>query len=165
MSHPLWKFLPSKQEEGSITDILEKIPVFDQISRKDLLLIDKILHKRNYNKGEPIFYEGEPGQGMYIIKRGDVEIFSEKKERTTFATLGEGMFFGELSLLDGAPRSASAEAASACELYGFFKPDLMELIDKKPELGSLILLNLGSVLGERLRMTNQQLTKMKSENA
>ena len=72
-----------------------------------------------------------------------------------FATLGKNNFFGEMALLDEEPRSAIAEASEPSTLIGFFRPDLMTLVSRFPELGNKILINLSKVLAERLRESNK----------
>ena len=72
-----------------------------------------------------------------------------------------GDFFGELALLDEEPRSASAICTVHSRLIGFFRTDLLTLINRYPELGNKILLNLSRVLGERLRETNKNIIKSK----
>ena len=95
---------------------------------------------------------------MYVILDGSVEI-KDPDSGTIFASLNEGDFFGELALLDEEPRSASAHATQPARLIGFFRTDLLTLIQRSPELGNKILLNLSRVLGERLRKTNEELAK------
>ena len=95
---------------------------------------------------------------MYVILDGSVEI-KDPDSGTIFASLNPGDFFGELALLDEEPRSASAHSTQPARLIGFFRTDLLTLIQRSPELGNKILLNLSRVLGERLRKTNEELAK------
>ena len=80
-----------------------------------------------------------------------------------YATLFDRQFFGELSLVDGQPRSASAICSEQSTLYGFFKPDLLELIDKHPSIGTKVLFNLTTVLGNRLRDSNVKLMEFQGQ--
>ena len=143
-------------EEEKILDILRKIPLFEELTKKELSAIERILHKRMYQTNETIFNQGDPGMGMYIIERGAVEIVSEPGKRT-LAELREGEFFGELALLDDSPRSASAVAKNDCTALGFFQPDLFGLIDRNPKLGVKIVVRLARMIGERLKKCNDQL--------
>ena len=92
---------------------------------------------------------------MYIIETGKVAIVSEAG-KLQLTELGDGSFFGEVSLLDAAPRSASAVARAKCRIYGFFQPDLYGLIERNPALGIKIVLGLSRLVCERLRQTNQR---------
>ena len=67
-----------------------------------------------------------------------------------------GGFFGEISLLDEHPRSASAIAKTPCKIFGFFQPDLFSLIDRDPRLGVKIVIRLARMIGARLRRANEQ---------
>ncbi len=135
-------------------DLLREIPVFREMDGRELMQIDRLLHRREYHENEVIFMEGDPGLGMYIIEEGTVEIVCGPSRRC-LAELGQGEFFGELSLLDDSSRTASALARTPCRLLSFFQPDLYDLLDRKPKLGVKLLLNLARVIGERLRRSNE----------
>jgi len=96
---------------------------------------------------------------MYIIIGGSVEIVCGPQS-DILAELSEGDFFGELSLLDDSPRSASAITKTPCKILCFFKPELFDLIDRNPKLGSRILFKLAWTISERLKNTNEQLTAL-----
>jgi len=124
-----------------------------------------IVHKREYRSGEPVFYQGDPGLGMYIVQDGEVSIAILGKDgnEQELAVLGEGDFFGELALLDESPRSANAICKTDCTLIGFFRPDLFELIEKENTLGIKIVLKLAEIVAQRLRQTDKELSKVKSQ--
>lgn len=147
--------------ETQITEILKKIPVFEELTTRELAAIERILHKREYRQDEMIFREGEPGVGMYIIVTGKVNILIEPGKKK-LAELAEGEFFGELALLDESPRSATALAVLPSTILGFFQPDLFGLIERNPQLGVKIVLRLARSIGERLRRANEQLQKYES---
>lgn len=155
VSNAIWDRVRMKKSESSIIPILKEIPIFENLKIKELEFLSRILHLRTYSPKELIFRENEAGNGMYIIRKGVVNIYSEETQ-TQYAQLKEGQFFGELSLVDGAPRSASALCSEDTELFGFFKPDLFKVIEKNPKMGTTILLNLAKVLSVRLRTTNAQ---------
>jgi len=96
---------------------------------------------------------------MYIVQEGTVAIYkgSSENEREELAKLANGEFFGELALLDESPRSATAMALEDSKILGLFRPDLLELIDRKPRLGNKLLFNLSLLIGERLKHTNEEL--------
>jgi len=159
----LWNVIRRrKADEKSLRDILSEIPIFEGLNLKELEFVSRILHQRKYAPKELIFKEAEAGNGMYIIKSGFVSIYSEEHD-TEFVKLQDGQFFGELSLVDGSPRSASAKAVGDCVLFGFFKPDLIQVLEKNPKIGIKVLFNLSRVLSERLRHTNQQYIQIQTE--
>ena len=154
----LWSniFKQPKKEEDEIISILKNIPVFRELGGRDLARVERILHRRTYKEGEIIFSQGDPGYGMYIIEKGSVGIVLLPSQ-CCVATLSEGEFFGELSLLDESPRSASAVAYKPCKILGFFQADLFELINHDPRAGVKITLGLARTLGSRLRHANESL--------
>jgi len=167
MKNPIWENIVyrKKSELSDTMQVLAKVPIFADLDEKEIVEIEKIVHRRKYKKGEPIFRMGDPGLGMYIIVEGSVEIVEEldNEERKHLADLGNGSFFGDLALLDESPRSASAIAKVDCDIIGFFRPDLVDLLYRKPQQGIKILWALARIIGERLRRTNEQLTNLQRE--
>lgn len=167
MSNPIWEVVSFRKSTAAddIFKALKNVPIFSELRPKELNEIEKIIHRREYKKGEPIFRMGDPGLGMYIIINGSVSIVEEDEagNTTTLAVLKDGAFFGDLALLDEAPRSASAIADDHCDILGFFRPDFLDLLYRKPKLGIKILFSLAKVIGERLRRTNEQLTELKKK--
>ena len=151
-------FFKNKESSDPVLQVLGQVPIFENLTPKELKDLTLLTHERSYKANEPVFKKLAPGEGMYVILKGTVEI-KDPDSNTTFATLGSGDFFGELALLDEEPRSAMAVATEASELIGFCRTDLLTLMKRGPELGNKILLNLSRVLGERLRRTNLELTK------
>lgn len=163
----LWQNFFRKQaaEDSSIKGILSRVAIFSGLTGKELSKMSLIVHRRQYDVDEPIFAQGDPGLGMYVIEEGKVDIVY--KDGTgidkRLASLKPGDFFGELSLLDESPRSATAVAKTPLKIIGFFRPDLLGLLDRSPKLGTKILLRLGEVIGTRLRVANEQLGKLGAE--
>jgi CRP-like cAMP-binding protein len=163
----IWKNIFSERvvREGSLEQILSKVPAFSGLSPRELKEVASIVHKREYRLGEPVFSQGDPGLGMYIIQEGEVSITLSGKdnEERELAILSDGDFFGELALLDESPRSANARCKTECVLIGFFRPDLFELIEKKHQLGIKIIFKLAEIVSQRLRNTDKELSKAKSQ--
>jgi CRP/FNR family cyclic AMP-dependent transcriptional regulator len=153
-----------RQKHVDETDkILLNIPIFQDLNHHDLRIIKRILHQREYRTNEEIFNQGDVGLGMYIILRGAVEIIYNPG-RHVLAELQDGDFFGELALLDEAPRSARAVAKKPCTLLCFFKPELLDIINRNPKLGGKILFRLAWTIGERLKSTNEQVRELCLQN-
>ncbi len=163
----LWRNLFSQRviREGTIEEVLSKVPAFANLAPRELKEVAAIVHKREYRIGEPVFYQGDPGLGMYIVKDGEVSIVIQGKDgnEEELALFGDGDFFGELALLDESPRSANAVCKTECTLIGFFRPDLFELIEKNTTLGIKIVLKLAEIVAQRLRHTDKELSKVKSQ--
>ena len=148
----LWENYFSRKTTDPIKLALESVPIFYDLTTSQIKEIARLVHKRTYKKGEAVF-KNAPGEGMYIIISGEIKI-KDPESKIIFATLSKNNFFGEMALLDEEPRSALAEASEPSTLIGF-KPDLMTLVSRFPELGNKILINLSKVLAERLRESNK----------
>jgi CRP-like cAMP-binding protein len=150
-------FFNAPTEETNLKNSLKTIPLFNDLTKSDLTSLIKIIHNRTYVAGELIFHQGDPGIGLYIIRDGDVEVQRENDfgNKKTLATFTSGDFFGELALVDGEKRSASAIAKTACKVSVIFKPDLDEFIEKYPRKGIKILTGISSIIALRLRKLNE----------
>ena len=153
-------FFRKKDNVDPVLKALERVPIFENLLKKELKNIAQLTHEREYKLNEYVFKKHAPAEGMYVILHGKIEI-KDPKSGNVFANLHSGDFFGELALLDEEPRSASAVCNTPSRLIGFFRTDLLTLIKRYPELGNKILLNLSRVLGERLRETNKNIIKPK----
>ena len=154
----LWSNIFSRKKKGAYDPrkILGEIPIFSDLKQGELREIERIVHVREYETGEAVFREGDIGAGMFVIAKGRIDIVlesTEQDEPKRLATLEQSDFFGELSLLDKERRSATAKAAEPSVLIGLFRPDLLDLIDRNPRLGSKVLLSVARIIGERLRAT------------
>ncbi|NLP10940.1 cyclic nucleotide-binding domain-containing protein [bacterium] len=151
-----------KNGQSDLPAILSRVPIFENLSKREIAAVVRILHEREYQAEEIIFRENEPGMGMYIIQSGAVAIISESGQ-LQLSELSDGAFFGEVALLDDAPRSATAVAKSACKIFGFFQPDLFALMERDPQLGLKIVFKLARLIAERLRKTNQRAQELNQE--
>ena len=160
-SDPFWSniFRRRDKEEADVFDIIKKVPIFQDLGRREFNKIESILHRRNWNVDQAIINEGDPGLGMYIIVAGEVRITQTGEDgvQQQLATLTGGDFFGEQALLDESPRTASAFANEPCRIIGFFRPDLLELIESNPRSGLKIVMRLSQMISVRLRHTNRLL--------
>lgn len=141
--------------------LLKNMPLFESLSPEDLELLGKQLEERSFAAGTHVFERGDPGSTLFLIREGGIEISTgDGKKRVVLATLFEGQYFGELSLLDGAPRSATAIAVKDTELLALDRADFTEFLRKKPECAISIM----AELGERMRRTNDLMTGQVSKN-
>ncbi len=133
-------------------DLLAKVPLFASLKGEHLSDLASKMSTRNYRRGEAIFHKDDPGSTLYILKTGQVKIATDSPEgeEVILAIFGDGDFFGELSLLDGKPRSASATAMDATVALTLDRSGLMEIIGRHPDLAGDVL----SALSERLRHTD-----------
>lgn len=138
-------------ESEDIVQVLSRVRLFEGLTPRELRKLAPMLHHRNFFPREVIVRQGAPGHGLYIIMSGsaDVVLHDAKDDEIVLATLGEGRIFGEISLVDGAPRTASVISTTRSHVLGFFKADLMDLIEHAPRLGFKILYRLTQLLQEK----------------
>lgn len=131
---------------------LRSLSLLVDLTPSELAVVDGLLHERSYLKDEVIFDAGEEGQAIYIVLEGEVLICRQGEPKTgRIAVLGPGTFFGELALLDDAPRSAQALAVTPCHLIVFFREDFTSLLDTHGRVASKIARQLARHIGARLR--------------
>src|ERR1044071_9657318 len=97
---------------------LAEVAIFRGLSDADMVALYERLRRRRFRRGATVFLSGDPGDDLYLVESGSVKICmttADGKE-ITLAILGPGEFFGELALMDGAPRSSNAVAMEDCQL-------------------------------------------------
>lgn len=134
---------------------LKKMSLFTDLKRRELRVVDGFMHQRNYLKNEVIFDEGDQGEAFYMVLEGKVLICKSTQVSAPIATLDSGSFFGELALLDDAPRSAQARAAENCTLLVLFRGEFLGLMQSHGVIASKIAMQLARHLGSRLRVMAQ----------
>ncbi len=143
-------------EKSELEEVMLSMPPFKSLSNKKIKLLMKVIHNRIYTANEYIFYQGDPGIGLYLIIRGEILITEEiDGERFDLAMLTRGDFFGELALLDEEKRSASAISLKDSQLAVIFKPDLDEFVETHSKEGIQILRGISQIIATRLRNLNQ----------
>jgi CRP-like cAMP-binding protein len=135
-----------------VIDALAGIPFFGGLDPEALGRLATGMRARRFRRGEVIFHVGDPGDALFVIVTGEVKISlpSETGEEAILATLRAGDVFGELALLDGAPRSASATAISATETVVLPRDRFRELIATEAGVRDALL---ASIAGELRRLT------------
>ncbi len=144
----------SKEEDSPRLRQLRALSLFATLSPRELKTVDSLLHERSYLKGEIVFDQGEEGQALYIIIAGRILVCRQGQPETgRVAELGPGMLFGDLALLDDAPRAAQVRAAENCTLAVFFRADFLGLLETHAVIASKIALQLARHMAQRLRET------------
>ena len=103
----------------SATEILQKVPLFSQLSSTDLQRVVEVARDRAYPKNSVILFEDDPGDALYVVAKGQVKVvlIGEDGREVILSVLGEGEFFGEMALIDDEPRSAHVIAMEDSTLY------------------------------------------------
>ena len=142
------------------TEILRRIPLFQHMTYKELLAILGIARGRQFEKGQGIIKEGEQGDELFVLFRGRVEVM---KSGLKIAQLKAGGHFGEMGLVDQAPRSATVHAVEETSAISIDRDSLLKLMRRDSLLAVKLLWSFVQVLSERLRNTNDALTDIKHE--
>ena len=147
-----------------------RIFIFQDLEDQEIRHILGRTNPREFHAGSIIIREGEPGDCMYIMVSGEVEITKSltleldedtPKERVMIRLKAEdGVYFGEMSLLESDPRSATVTASTDCQLLELYQQDFLELIRQGPAMGVKLLLRLAQLLSRHLRKTNQDVVKL-----
>jgi CRP-like cAMP-binding protein len=112
--------------------------------------------------GKTVFIENMPGEFLYLVKEGTIRISKMLAEgdEQTLVVLGAEDTFGEMAVLDGAPRSATARVIEDAQLFSLGKSDFEELCDSYPALGLKLMRNIIRIFSRRIRESNQEYREM-----
>ncbi|MEQ1797018.1 MAG: cyclic nucleotide-binding domain-containing protein [Lacibacter sp.] len=130
--------------------ILKSLSLFTETPETILSELAPLLEEIEYEQGTPVFNEGDIGDSMYVIYKGEVKIH---KGNSTLAVLKEKEVFGELSLLDSETRSASATCDTDCFLFKLDQDPFYELLEARPEIARGFI----KILCQRLRLLNEKM--------
>ena len=125
---------------------LRRCRLFHRLAEPLLRSLAESVRLRRYRRGEVVFHQGDPGDSLHVVKAGSVKIVlpSREGDEAIVATLRAGDFFGELTLLDGLPRSASAVALGPTETLLLPRSRFLALVEAEPQLRSELLVALSS---------------------
>ncbi len=138
--------------EEALEQQLRAIPFFRNLPAGALEAVADRLQLEHRSRGDVIFREGEPGETMYLVVSGQVEVLAGA-DQSPLAALGPGSFVGELALLLGEPRSATLRVVADTMLWALHRRDVDVLLTEHPVIG----VELSRELGRRLVATNRQL--------
>ena len=133
-----------------IVEMLERTPIFSELTQRDLRSLAETARHRKFSPGEIIIREGRDGTGCFIVASGEVEVvkgLDSPDQSAVLATLGPGDFFGEMAIFDDAPRSASVRAIKDAECIAITRWDFMAEVRSHPDIAIQML----SVLVKRIR--------------
>ncbi len=143
--------------------MLAEIPMFSLLDHDERTTLSELMTEESFTAGQKIFNVGDLGDSLYIVRRGRVQVCVEDDLGESIVT-GEsepGDVFGEISMLDGGPRTATAIAVEASEVFRLDRENLQELVSSHPHAA----LDLLTVVGRRLRSTDELLRNRVTRNA
>jgi len=144
----------------AIINLLRGLPIFEGLGDGELRKIARLFTQKLFRPGERIFNKGDAGNEAYVVMRGQVDI-ALSEESKPIATINSGQIFGELAFLDGAPRTAMAIAAQPSILLVVQRIAFMELVQREPHLGMVVMRNIAMDLSNKLRKANAAISQSK----
>jgi len=136
-------------------DLFREVPLFAELDDADLDSLIAVATRRKFSKDAVIFFEHDPGDSLFMILSGRVKvtILSDDGREIILSVLGDKDFFGEMSLLDNEPRSATAIVVEDTEVVILHQKEFLSIVEKRPRILVLLL----AVLSSRLRKANHQI--------
>jgi CRP-like cAMP-binding protein len=137
------------------SDFLATVPLFQGLDSMELQGLAELTRERTYPKGSVIVFEDDPGDSLFVVKDGRVKVVlvGEDGREVILGILGRGEHFGELSLIDGQPRSAHVIAADDTQLLILRREDVRRRVEESPPLAWALL----TALSRRLRRADEQI--------
>ncbi len=142
--------------------ILRANRVLKALTEDELEKFAEVVKERHLPGGAILFREGEKGDALYIIAFGSIRILkTSKRGEEEIVTLGTGAMLGELAMIDGSPRSATAIAMEKTDLLEIRREDLDKFFDEYPKIGLKLCLSMARLITSRLRTTTNDLLFIK----
>jgi uncharacterized membrane protein len=142
--------------------MIGEVPIFGLLDDEEREALAQMMNSRDFKQGETVFHYGDPGGEIFILRSGHVELFVENTdgEKIVLAENEQGDVIGELSFLDGGPRTATAVAREDTQMLVLDRVRLLDFIDQHPHAAMDVL----TVIGRRLRATDELLRTQVSRN-
>jgi serine/threonine protein phosphatase PrpC len=146
---------PQAEAARARAQVMADLFLFEDLPFHARLRVARICEARIIQPGEILAREGEPGDAMYIIAQGKVVV---NHQDTDIAVLKAGEHFGEISLLDAEPRSATVTSQEAGSVIVIRRDALTDFTKRDPDLGGQVYMRLATTLAQRLRQANERMT-------
>jgi CRP/FNR family cyclic AMP-dependent transcriptional regulator len=153
-------------------EIIKETFIFNDLDEQEVADILKITKERMFSKGETVMQEGQEGDSMYIVADGQVEVsktltmkgaggdFTKREKILKRWKAEDNVVFGEIAMIDRENRSASVVTTTDCILLEIKREDLLDLIEKRPQMGIKILKRMAQLLASRLRQSSQDVIRL-----
>lgn len=144
-------------------ELLADVELFEHLDDQERARLAQFIDGRTLAAGTELFRAGQPGEAMYVIKRGEIELYIKDHagQKIALATAGPGQVFGEMALLDHGPRTATACALTDCELLALDRESLLRLFQTTPKAA----LSLLAAMSHMTRKADELLRSRVSRNA
>jgi CRP/FNR family transcriptional regulator, cyclic AMP receptor protein len=141
-----------------VDDVLQRAPLFAALEDEDAAELRASMTEVGLERGDSLFHEGDPGDRLYVVIEGKIKLHRSSNDgrENMLAVLGPSEMFGELSLFDPGPRTATATALTDVRLLGLGHQDLQPWLNGRPKVA----LSLLRAIARRLRRTNESLADL-----
>jgi CRP/FNR family transcriptional regulator, cyclic AMP receptor protein len=146
--------------------LLQGVYLFKELTAEERTSLTRIAEEMNLPAGFSIFRAGDSATALYLIKDGSVRIavIAANGERIDVATIGSGSHFGEMALIDGANRSATAETLEPTHMFRFDYDKITALLDRSPATAARLYRSMARFLSNRLRQTTTDMSFAREKN-
>ena len=157
---------------GEDMKFLSNIMLLKDLNDTEITLFSKILKPLKFKDGDTIITENEEGDTLFIFREGTVQVssqitlkmgsnkWSEAEKSMAILDAGKMNFFGEMSLITGAPRSATIKALTPCVLFEVTREEFDQLAETYPAIGYKIMKQIAATLSNRIKQTNGNILKL-----
>lgn len=126
------------QEIKQVFKKMSQVPLLNHLPPEEIEALVPYISSRTYQEGATIIHQGDPGDSLFIVEKGEVDIIDERNESKKIATLREDDVFGEMALLTGEPRSATAVAVSDTRVWLILKEHFDRFLATSPKLAEAV---------------------------
>ena len=146
---------PKRAMIGERTSTLKAVPFFTQLNDRELDVVRSVSSEKSYPKNAVVLTEGEMGDSLYMIQSGKVKVFigDEDGREIILKILGPGDFFGEMSMIDKQPRSASVTTIEASTFLVLTHAAFEKCVEQAPRIGNMVM----RILAQRVREADRKI--------
>ncbi len=136
--------------------------LFKGMATKEIEYLGSIFNQVKVAEGKTVFIENMPGESLYLVHQGAVQISQllAEVDENNLIVLGSGDVFGEMAVIDGGNRSVTARASKNTLLYSFKRQDFNRLVSEKPRLGLQLTLNIVRIFSAKIRSAKKEYRAM-----
>jgi CRP/FNR family transcriptional regulator, cyclic AMP receptor protein len=157
--HRFERVVDNATVEEELSTLVGRAPLFSEFTREDVKTLAEYMGVYRAQANETIIREGDMGDYMLLIVRGEVDILKRglQREQQQMTSVGAGTTIGEMSMIDGEPRFATCRTTQATTFSVLTRDNMAKIIHDQPQLGAKILVKLVTMLAARLRQTSGKL--------
>ncbi len=146
---------PKRAAIGERTMAIKAVPFFTQLDDRELDVVRSVANEKNYAKNAVVLTEGEMGDSLYMIQSGKVKVFigDEEGREIILKILGPGDFFGEMSMIDKQPRSASVNTLEGSVFLVLTHAAFEKCVEEAPRIGNMVM----RMLAQRVREADRKI--------